>query len=209
MLQSTVTCDKCKNITTALDPVMDLSLDIRQVKKRKGDSDSKDKDFRMDVRECLERFTTKEKLPAADYTCHNCGGSQQNAVKQLSIQRLPPVVPIHLKRFEHSKSNASKLETKITFPLQLDLYPYTTRAKAAQSKKPQLNGFVPEPPNTLIYELSAVIVHKGKIDSGHYISYSREGTDWFLFDDNKAVTASEAEVLDANAYLLFYMAKDV
>jgi ubiquitin carboxyl-terminal hydrolase 22/27/51 len=66
------------------------------------------------------------------------------------------------------------------------------------------NYNINSPANSLTYELSSVIVHKGKIDSGHYVSYSREGNDWFLFDDSKVVLVSEAEVLDANAYLLFY-----
>ncbi|KAF2758253.1 ubiquitin carboxyl-terminal hydrolase 2 [Pseudovirgaria hyperparasitica] len=210
-LQSTVRCDKCKNITTALDPVMDLSLDIRDVKKRKlepGASKAEKAEIKIDLKECLDSFTQKEKLPATDYTCQKCGGSQP-ATKQLSIKRLPPVVPVHLKRFEHSKANATKLETRVAFPLQLNLHPYTTRAKDANNKKSFANGFVPKASPELVYELSAVIVHKGNIDTGHYISYSREGQDWFLFDDNKAVAASEADVLEANAYLLFYMAREL
>ncbi|OCK84919.1 ubiquitin carboxyl-terminal hydrolase-like protein 22 [Lepidopterella palustris CBS 459.81] len=214
-LQSTVTCDKCRNVTTALDPVMDLSLDLRsQAKKRKLDAETS-KDAAIDLRDCLERFTSREKLAAAEYTCHNCDGTQQNATKQLSIKRLPPVLPIHLKRFEHSKSSSSKLETKIRFPLQLDLYPYTTRCKTrhpnakSSSNLPNTNQNINSPANSLIYELSSVVVHKGKIDSGHYVSYSREGRDWFMFDDSKVVLVSEAEVLDANAYLLFYMSESL
>lgn len=113
-----------------------------------------------------------------------------------------------MKRFEHSKSAPTKLETKITFPLELDFYPYTTRFKKS-AKAQQSNGYIPLPQPALIYELTGVIVHKGKIDSGHYISYSRENSDWFLFDDNKAMTASEAEVLGANAYLLFYTVRNL
>ena len=95
-LQSTVTCDKCRNVTTALDPYMDLSLDIRsQAKKRKLEGDTP-KDAPIDLRDCLDRFTSREKLGAAEYTCQNCEGGQ-NATKQLSIKRLPPVLPIHLK----------------------------------------------------------------------------------------------------------------
>jgi ubiquitin carboxyl-terminal hydrolase 22/27/51 len=100
MLQSTVTCDKCRNVTTALDPVMDLSLDLRsQAKKRKlqQNGDGGDKDYGIDIRDCLERFTGRERLAAAEYTCGNCGGEQQNATKQLSMKQLPPVLPIHLK----------------------------------------------------------------------------------------------------------------
>lgn len=83
------------------------------------------------------------------------------------------------------------------------MYPYTTRAKT----NPIKGGSVQNPPPSCVYELSSVVVHKGKIDSGHYISYSREGTDWFQFDDVKVTLATEAQVLDANAYLLFYIVR--
>lgn len=88
------------------------------------------------------------------------------------------------------------------FPLSLDMSPYTTqhkqRSKAA--KKTDLDRKQP-----VHYTLSAVIVHKGGIESGHYVSYSREGEDWFLFDDSKVVLVSESEVLGAEAYLLLYV----
>ncbi|KAF2738299.1 ubiquitin carboxyl-terminal hydrolase-like protein 22 [Polyplosphaeria fusca] len=209
-LSSTVTCDKCKNVTTALDPYMDLSLDVRnQTKKRKTDAGTRD-DAGLDLRDCLERFTSREKLAAADYTCQNCEGGQ-SVTKQLSIKQLPPVLAIHLKRFEHNHSTSSKIETKVNFPVKLDLYPYTTRYKSIQPKASKLNvssttnSNINSPANSLTFELSSVIVHKGKIDSGHYVSYSRDGNDWFLFDDSKVILVSEAEVLAAEAYLLFYM----
>ena len=94
--------------------------------------------------------------------------------------------------------------------MKLDLFPYTTKHKSSQTKAsknaPPINTThnMNTPANSLTYELSSVIVHKGKIDSGHYVSYSREGTDWFSFDDSKVVRASEEEVLGAEAYLLFY-----
>ena len=103
-LCSTVTCDKCRNVTTALDPFMDLSLELRsQSKKRKlenGDAATGygqgDASQRFGLYDCLERFTTREKLAAADYMCKNCG-AQQSATKQLSVKRLPPVLHVHLK----------------------------------------------------------------------------------------------------------------
>ena len=93
-LSSTVTCDSCKNTTTALDSCMDLSLDIRNLpKKRKGEAASTD-DVQIGLQNCLDRFTRRERL--GEYTCQNCD-SGQNATKQLSIKQLPPVLPIHLK----------------------------------------------------------------------------------------------------------------
>jgi ubiquitin carboxyl-terminal hydrolase 22/27/51 len=101
-LQSTVTCDECKNKTNANDPFMDLSLDLRiQSKKRKlngskpnGATGKDDEGMRLE--ECLARFTSDERLGKDDYTCHKCG-KQRDATKQLSIKQLPPVLSIHLK----------------------------------------------------------------------------------------------------------------
>ena len=49
------------------------------------------------------------------------------------------------------------------------------------------------------------MVHKGKIDNGHYISYSRQGGEWFRFDDSMVVQVDEKDVLGAEAYMLFYV----
>jgi hypothetical protein len=65
------------------------------------------------------------------------------------------------------------------------------------------------PPELLSYDLSAVIVHKGEINSGHYVNYAREGKEWFIFDDSKVVLVNESEVLGAEAYLLMYVLKDL
>lgn len=86
------------------------------------------------------------------------------------------------------------------FPIQLNMYPYTTQGRADHHNHDQT-------PQLHMYDLSAVVVHKGKMDSGHYICYCREGNDWFMFDDSKVVLVSETEVLEANAYLLFYIVR--
>jgi ubiquitin carboxyl-terminal hydrolase 22/27/51 len=95
-LSSTVTCDSCRNVTTAQDPYMDLSLDIKSHSKKRKHNAEKGEEVPLDLRDCLERFTAKEKLGSAEYTCRNCD-SPQNATKQLSIKRLPPVLAVHLK----------------------------------------------------------------------------------------------------------------
>lgn len=49
----------------------------------------------------------------------------------------------------------------------------------------------------------------GKIDNGHYISYSRQGEEWYRFDDSMVVQVEEKEVLGAEAYMLFYVVQEL
>lgn len=245
LLKSTVTCSSCKNVTTAVDPFMDLSLDIRstavsakkaKLKLANGTTQSKPTDTNiapMDLAECLDRFTSTETLSSDSYHCRKCGSSQTGATKKLGLCRLPPVIPVHLKRFSHSKSSSqsSKVETRIRFPFSLDLTPYTT--SSSSRSKPKDSDAKPQPskdtteklpngatksssdeddsgtPPKPIFELSSVIVHKGKLDNGHYISYSRQGEDWFRFDDSMVVHVGEREVLGAEAYMLFYVVREL
>lgn len=223
ILKSTVTCSKCKNKTTTLDPFSDLSLDIKQaavsIKKKKlsmiNGTQTVKEVLPMDLTECLDRFTSTETLSSDSYHCRKCDSSQE-AKKAFSISHLPPVIPIHLKRFSHSKTLAtsSKVDTKIRFPFTLDLAPYTTTPPKPKNDlnnghKPEINGD-PDKPAKIdpVYELSSVVVHKGKIDNGHYISYSKQGNEWFRFDDSMVVQVDEKEVLGAEAYMLFYIIKE-
>lgn len=148
-LSSTVTCDSCRNVTTAQDPYMDLSLDIRnQSKKRKLNAD-KNEDAPLDLRDCLERFTAKEKLGSAEYTCRNCD-SPQNATKQLSIKRLPPVLAVHL------KAGTARLDPK---PLLTAHSASNTPRQPLRKSRPasasrQDSTSIPTPPRTNKYSKS-------------------------------------------------------
>lgn len=59
------------------------------------------------------------------------------------------------------------------------------------------------------YDLSTVVVHIGKLDGGHYICYCKRDRQWFKFNDNKVTLATEAQVLGAEAYLLFYILRNL
>ncbi len=51
----------------------------------------------------------------------------QHPRKQMSIRKLPPVLALHIKRFEHSsrKQHGRKLNTPVAFPItDLDVRPY-------------------------------------------------------------------------------------
>ena len=71
----------------------------------------------------------------------------------------------------------------------------------------------------LIYELFSISVHIGSINFGHYVSFTKRDIDvdqegkthskqqWFLFDDEDITMCSEKQILEQEAYLLFYRLK--
>ncbi|KAK9449116.1 uncharacterized protein V1518DRAFT_394058 [Limtongia smithiae] len=184
-LRSDIMCPNCNNITMTVDPFMDLSLELRD---RKGPSASA---RGLTLQECLEKFTSPERLETK-YRCSFCQTSQV-VTKQLKIRRLPLVLSIQLKRFEHAlKSN--KIDDHVHFPVELDMTPYTTHTSDKR----------------YIYELFGVVCHQGKINTGHYTCSmkTREGL-WFNFDDAMVTLSSEKQVLASRAYLFFYIIKDL
>lgn len=94
------------------------------------------------------------------------------------------------------------------------MLPYTTNPNAVADE------------SEYTYDLSSAVVHKGKLDAGHYYVYCRQGeevsrslftslnylfesqsnerTQWMLFNDDQVTPVTEADVLGVDAYLLFY-----
>ncbi|KAF9980144.1 hypothetical protein BGZ75_008769 [Mortierella antarctica] len=237
VLQSDVTCLNCANVTSAFDPILDISLDLRPTKRSKlhkarGLNDERN-DGPNSLADCLDRYTHPEKLGTNEYNCSKCGKTGQEATKQLSMKVIPPVLSFQLKRFEHSMG-ASKIETKIKFPAQLDMTQYTTSARKLKKSKlaalQKLNGGSSEggspstpsstsstssasssvdPIPTYVYNLFAVINHQGKMDTGHYTAFAKHRGEWFSLDDHKVSLASQKEVLDSKAYMLFYVKQNL
>ncbi len=55
------------------------------------------------------------------------------------------------------------------------------------------------------YELISVAVHLGTLNAGHYVAYcKKEDGCWYLMDDERVGKVSKAEVLQQEAYMLFY-----
>ena len=130
-----------------------------------------------------------------------------------------------LQRFEFKQGSrdraASKIRTKVQFPLQLNMLPYTTRGQSEGGKDSH------ELSRSCVYDLLSVVEHVGEIDTGHYVSYCRVGdqvrcfdslsgaprvctndacyTKWFSFNDHRVELAKKSDVLGSQAYLLFYI----
>lgn len=61
----------------------------------------------------------------------------------------------------------------------------------------------------LQYELFGVVNHYGSQNFGHYTSTVKTSRDWVNFNDDRTSTASMQDVVNKNAYMLFYMRKDL
>ena len=146
----------------------------------------------------------------------------------MSIQMLAPSLCVQMKRFESSCYSGSqqsiKIDAHVRFPLRLNLAPFVSDSVLKRGKKwldehlqPAGNGSAGRADTgartdsdedgmaPIWYSLYAVVVHHGRMDSGHYTSFVRRGKDWFACDDSAVVLVSEQQVLECQAYLLYYV----
>ncbi|EEY53198.1 ubiquitin-specific protease, putative [Phytophthora infestans T30-4] len=71
------------------------------------------------LKHCLDAFTSEEKI--SEGYCSSCR-KHQEMTKKLEIWRLPPVMVVHLKRFQYTQTYRRKLASLVEFPIHdLDL----------------------------------------------------------------------------------------
>jgi len=211
-LQSEVKCERCGNVTTTVDPMLDISLELEGEDSESGVENT--------LASCLRRYTQPEILASKEYSCSKCRQTSHEATKRLSIRKLPPVLSIQFKRFEHrsaDRSAARKIEARVRFPAKINMAPYTTYVvgnKAVTKGKGAKPGVMtgsdnrfayPGPEALYEYELFAVICHEGQIDNGHYTNFARFHDEWYRFDDDKVTPSSLAQCLKSSAYMCFYV----
>lgn len=68
----------------------------------------------ISLQHCLQAFTAQETL---DYSCQHCK-KLQPAAKKLQIWRLPPILIVHLKRFQFVGQKWIKSQKIVQFPLK-------------------------------------------------------------------------------------------
>ncbi|AET40630.1 ubiquitin-specific protease UBP8 Ecym_6248 [Eremothecium cymbalariae DBVPG len=179
-LESNIACSECHtNSKTTVDPIMDLSLGIQN---------------KSTLHECLNSFHKREPLTDFNYCCKKCK-STKNPIRQLTTAKLPPVLMLQLKRFEHLMNGTSvKINDYISFPLHLNMKDY---CKPVDCLHPVPN---------MMYKLSAIISHHGTVHQGHYTTICRiNGDIWAKFNDSMVTVISEEDMLKEQAYLLYYV----
>ena len=135
--------------------------------------------------------------------------NQSKRQKLLQFDRLPLVFVFHLKRFAYSRATAtfSKIRKAIHCPSELTLpdHLFTARYKMAQQQRGDSN-------KREVYQLYSVVLHKGtQIAVGHYTNYTYDffNNQWLYFDDHNVYPVKECPLDHPDAYLLFYVNKDL
>jgi hypothetical protein len=90
-----------------------------------------------------------------------------DASKLTQIRTLPPILILHLKRFEYNVQTFIRymVITRFAFPQQLDV------------------SRLLEIPEDIKYQLRGVVLHSGTAQGGHSSSLIKINDDWFMFND--------------------------
>jgi ubiquitin carboxyl-terminal hydrolase 10 len=122
-------------------------------------------------------------------------GPNVTAVKQVFIEDVPPVLILHLKRFQYDNTGGTqKIWKKVGYPLELEL----PKEVFSRKKRNDLNLANTFPK----YRLSAVVYHHGKNASGgHYTVDVRrqDGREWVRLDDTVIRRVRSEDVANAGS----------
>ncbi|XP_049273949.1 ubiquitin carboxyl-terminal hydrolase 36 isoform X2 [Rhipicephalus sanguineus] len=174
--RSQVTCMKCKEKSNTYDHFMDLILDIKNA---------------SSLETALEKFVEPELLQNDNaYKCPRCN-IKVMAQKRFTVHRAPNVATFQLKRFDANRMFGGKITKHVSYPEHLELRPFMSDKHG----------------DPVTYRLNAVLVHLGaSCNSGHYFCFVRNSNgSWYCMDDSRVHQVSLGQVLNQQAYVLFYV----
>ncbi|ORY06429.1 cysteine proteinase [Basidiobolus meristosporus CBS 931.73] len=179
-LQSQVKCLSCGYESNTFDPMLDVSLEIRNC---------------PSIEKAFSLFTKPEMLTNDNrYKCEKCN-RLVDAQKRMTMYDSPNILTVQLKRFSYGFSlHGGKISKPVSFSETLELKSHMSRTKENSGTS---------------YKLFGVLVHAGgSCHSGHYYSFVKAPNgSWYCMNDCSVEPVSLNTVLKQNAYMLFY-AKD-
>ncbi|KAL2236130.1 UNVERIFIED_CONTAM: hypothetical protein Sindi_1345200 [Sesamum indicum] len=214
LLRSDVTCTSCGFTSSTYDPCVDISLDLNNSSFATDFTSKPSKINETSVASslvgCLDLFTRPEKLGSDQKLyCENCR-EKQDALKQMSLNKLPLVLCLHIKRFEHSpiRKMSRKIDRHLQFPFSLDMRPYLSSSIVRKRFGNRIFSFEGEETDVSTeFEVFAVVTHSGMLESGHYVTYLRLRNQWYKCDDAWITEVDEEVVRASQCYLIFYVQK--
>jgi ubiquitin C-terminal hydrolase len=212
-VQNKLTCTKCGNCTVAEEEYYDLSLSIpssEEIESYKAYSSevmnpqerishysekhtlwnkiqqvfTENKNI-VSIYDCLLSFCLPEELKQHFY-CDRCGEKTPSR-REAKLIKAPNTLMVVIKRFKFHKAGV-KISTYVQFPMTIDLRYFLLRNTSCQ------------------YQLTGLIQHIGGMNGGHYIACCKnyKTNSWYEFDDSRTRKISEQQLLEREAYILFY-----
>eukprot|EP01028_Stygiella_incarcerata_P000674 TRINITY_DN1103_c0_g2_i1.p1 TRINITY_DN1103_c0_g2~~TRINITY_DN1103_c0_g2_i1.p1 ORF type:complete len:439 (-),score=125.36 TRINITY_DN1103_c0_g2_i1:185-1501(-) len=120
--------------------------------------------------------------------------------KRTFMTRLPPYLVVQMVRFEWRRDTAkrAKILKAVKFPVVLDLAPacMDTLSESLIANRRMVEENPSLKIDTGLYELCAVITHKGRYaHAGHYISWVKQDDGvWLCFDDDAVFEAPDEDI---------------
>ncbi len=166
-------------------------------------SSSREEDFydlQLDVKGCknimesFDKYTEEEVLDGEDKYDAGPELGKQKARKGTKFLFFPPVLTIHLKRFEYNTKTHTmvKVNDRFEFPFKLDISKYLVEqqgpTKEAQDSE---------------YMLHSILVHSGDLHGGHYYAYIRpsdsvDNDNWVKFNDEHVTVVDHEEAIEGS-----------
>ncbi|GJQ12090.1 hypothetical protein GpartN1_g3881.t1 [Galdieria partita] len=177
---------KCIHVpyeSTRIESFYDLSLNVRGC---------------ADIYESFEKYTEVEIMEGDNKYRAEGYEELQEAKKGVKFLTLPPVLQLHLKRFEYDfiRDMMVKVNDKFKFYETVDLNRFVDTTAAEEQK-------VGVESNNYVYVLHSVLVHVGDVHGGHYYAFIRpqplsDPSTWFKFDDETVLKADKTQAVDDN-----------
>nr|GEX04170.1 ubiquitin carboxyl-terminal hydrolase 12-like isoform X2 [Tanacetum cinerariifolium] len=152
-------------------------------------------DLQLDVKGCrdvyasFDKYVEVERLEG-DNKYHAEQHGLQDARKGILFTDFPPILQLHLKRFEYDfmKDTMVKINDSYEFPLQLDLDREDGKYLSPLADRSVRN----------LYTLHSVLVHRGGVHGGHYYAYIRPtlSDQWLKFDDEHITKEDRKSAMD-------------
>ena len=141
-------------------------------------------DLQMPVKGCKDLHASfdeyvKEELLDGENQYESEQYGKQDAKKGVHFKKLPPVLELHLRRFEYDINTdaMAKVNERFEFPTALDM-DREGGGYFSQEADPAVRNQ---------YRLQSVLVHSGGPNGGHYYAFIRPLTSeqWYRFDDER------------------------
>ena len=171
---SSVVCDECKHVSNRIEDFYTLTLEVKNINT---------------LNDSLHKLIVPEIID--DFKCSNCN-KNVTIRKITSINKLPNVLIIHLKRFylDYETCHTTKINSRMEFPHKINLKDFCVEeiTKNYSISKDAEDDIYLKEDSYYQYDLKGINVHTGSADGGHYFSYidvERDGIDNLMNEDKK------------------------